>query len=115
MSMQSAIISEDLTIEGDLLARDSSLTILGKVTGDVSARAIDVQPSGEVAGTLSAETVVIAGRVRGRVTCTELSLSETAQVEADLVAGALTSRKGAVLTGKVEVTGQKTGSAVAAR
>ena len=113
--MQSAIISEDLTIEGDLLAKESSLTILGKVTGDVSARAIDVQPTGEVSGTLSAETVVIGGRVRGRVTCAELSLAETARVEADLVAGALTSRKGATLTGKVEVTGQKPGASAAAR
>ena len=51
--MQSAIISEDLTIEGDLLAKESSLTILGTVTGDVSARAIDVQPTGVVTGTLS--------------------------------------------------------------
>lgn len=112
--MQSAIISEDLTIEGDLVARDSGLTILGTVTGDVSARAIDVQPTGQVSGTVSAETVVIGGRVRGRVTCADLTLAETARVEADLVAGALTSRKGATLTGRVEVTGPRTGAAAAA-
>jgi len=111
--MQSAIISEDLTIEGDLLAKESSLTILGTVTGDVSARAIDVQPSGVVTGTLSAEAVSIGGRVKGRVTCSDLSLTETAQVEADLVTGALTSRKGAILAGKVQVTGPKTGAAAA--
>jgi cytoskeletal protein CcmA (bactofilin family) len=111
--MQSAIISEDLTIEGDLLAKDSSLTILGTVTGDVSARAIDVQPTGVVTGTLSAETVAIGGKVKGRVNCTDLSLTETARVEADLVAGALTSRKGATLRGKVEVTGPKAGAAAA--
>jgi cytoskeletal protein CcmA (bactofilin family) len=113
--MQSAIISEDLTIEGDLSAKESSLTILGTVTGDVTARAIDVQPSGVVTGTLSAETVAIGGRVKGRVTCTDLSLTDTAQVEADLVAAALTSRKGAVLRGKVEVTGPRNASAAAAR
>jgi cytoskeletal protein CcmA (bactofilin family) len=113
--MQSAIISEDLTIEGDLLARESSLTILGTVTGDVSARAIDVQQSGEVTGTLSAESIVIGGKVRGRVTCADLTLAETARVEADLATGALTSRKGAMLRGKVEVTGPKAGATAAAR
>lgn len=111
--MQSAIISEDLTIEGDLLAKDSSLTILGTVTGDVSARAIDVQPTGVVTGTLSAETVAIGGKVKGRVNCTDLSLTETARVEADLVAEGLTSRKGATLRGKVEVKGPKAGAAAA--
>jgi cytoskeletal protein CcmA (bactofilin family) len=111
--MQNAIISEDLTIEGNLTARDSSLTILGRVTGDVSARAIDVQPSGEVTGTLAAETVTIGGRVKGQVTCSDLSLNETARVEADLVTGSLSSRKGATLAGKVQVTGPKQGAAAA--
>jgi cytoskeletal protein CcmA (bactofilin family) len=111
--MQNAIISEDLVIEGNLLAQEASLTILGRVTGDVSARAIDVQPSGEVTGTLSAETVVIGGRVRGQVNCADLSLNETARVEADLVTGSLSSRKGATLTGKVQVTGPKAGAAAA--
>jgi cytoskeletal protein CcmA (bactofilin family) len=111
--MQSAIISEDLTIEGDLIAKDSSLTILGSVTGDVSAPAIDVQPTGIVTGTLSAQTITIGGRVKGRVSCTDLALTETAQVEADLVAAALTSRKGATLRGKVEVSGPGTKAAAA--
>jgi alanine racemase len=105
--MQSAIISEDLTIEGDLTG--TSLTILGRV-GDVS---IDVQPTGEVSGTLSAETVSIGGRVKGRVTCADLTLTETARVEADLVAGSLTSRKGATLAGKVEVRAPKPGASAA--
>jgi cytoskeletal protein CcmA (bactofilin family) len=113
--MQNAIISEDLIIEGNLTAGESSLTILGRVTGDVSARAIDVQPSGEVTGTLAAETVTIGGRVKGQVTCADLSLNETARVEADLVTGTLSSRKGALLAGKVQVTGPAKGDGAPTR
>jgi cytoskeletal protein CcmA (bactofilin family) len=103
--MHSAIISEDLTIEGDLLAKDSSLTINGKVTGDVTAKSIDVRPEGQVTGTLSAESVVIGGTVKGKVACSDLALEETARVEADLATSSLTSRKGAKLSGRVEVKG----------
>ena len=103
--MQSAIISEDLTIEGDLLAGDSSLSISGTITGDVTARTIDIRPEGAVTGTLKAEQVTVGGRLAGRVACRDLSLEETARVEADLTVDSLTSRKGAVLKGKVEVKG----------
>ena len=113
--MNSAIISEDLTIEGDLLAGESNLTISGTVTGDVTAKAIDIRPEGKVTGTLSAEQVTVGGRVSGRVTCGDLSLEETARVEADLQVGTLVSRKGATLTGRVEVTGGKSSASAAAR
>ena len=46
-------------------------------------------------------------------TCTDLSLNETARVEADLSTGSLSSRKGATLAGKVQVTGPKQGAAAA--
>lgn len=113
--MTSAIISEDLTIEGDLIAGDSSLTISGTVTGDVTARTIDIRPEGRISGTLSADQVNVGGQVSGRVTCADLLLEETARVEADLSVGTLTSRKGATLSGKVEVTGQKPAASAAAR
>lgn len=113
--MNSAIISDDLTIEGDLLAGDSSLTISGTVTGDVTARTIDIRPEGNVTGTLSADQVTVGGRVSGRVACGDLLLEETARVEADLSVGSLTSRKGAMLSGKVEVTGRKPATSAAAR
>lgn len=113
--MSSAIISEDLTIEGDLIAGDSSLTISGTVTGDITARMIDIRPEGTTTGTLSADQVNVGGRVSGRVTCGDLLLEETARVDADLAVGTLTSRKGATLSGKVEVTGHKPAAATAAR
>lgn len=113
--MNSAIISEDLTIEGDLLAGDSNLTISGTVTGDVTARAIDIRPEGKVTGTLSADQVTVGGKLSGRVTCGDLTLEETARVEADLEVGALVSRKGATLTGRVQVTGRKPAASAAAR
>lgn len=103
--MNEAIIAEDLTIDGDLLAKDTRLAVKGRINGDVVAKSIDIQPSGEVVGSLSAETVTISGTLKGSVKCSDLSLENTARVEAELTTNTLASNKGAKLIGKVEVKG----------
>ena len=65
----------------------------------------DIQPTGEVVGSLSAETVTISGTLKGSVKGTDLSLQDTARVEADLTTNSLASNKGAKLVGRVEVKG----------
>lgn len=103
--MQNTVISEDLTIEGDLVAKQTHLTISGKVTGDVTAKTVEVQSSGTVTGNLTATDVTIGGAVKGQIACDGLTLQETAKVEADIKTGSLSSTKGAALTGKIQVTG----------
>lgn len=103
--MQNAVISEDLTIEGDIIARETNLTVNGQITGDVTTKTLDVKPGGTVSGKVTAESATIGGTLKGEVTCDDLTLETTARVEADLRAKALTSSKGAALTGKVEIGG----------
>ncbi len=103
--MPNAVIEEDLTIEGDLIAKESNIAIKGRITGDVQAKAVDVQPGGVVKGSVSAESVTISGELTGTVSCGDLALNETARVSADLSAKTLTSMKGSRVTGKVEIKG----------
>ena len=103
--MADAVIEEDLTIEGDLIANESKVAIKGKITGDVKAKAVDVERTGVVQGTVSAESVSISGKLNGSVSCGDLSLSETARVEADLTAKTLSSSKGSHVVGRVEIKG----------
>lgn len=103
--MTNAVIEEDLTIEGDLIATESIVAIRGRIMGDVRAKGIDVKPGGIVEGAVTAETVAISGTLTGSVSCNELSLTETAKVEADLSAKSLSSLKGARVVGKVEIKG----------
>ena len=103
--MSDAVIEEDLTIDGDLIAKQSSVAIKGRITGDVQAMAVDVQPSGVVKGTVNAERVTISGELTGTVSCADLALNETAKVEADLSAKTLTSQKGSHVVGRVEIRG----------
>ena len=103
--MPDAVIEEDLTIDGDLIAMESNVAIKGRITGDVRALAVNVQPGGVVKGTVTAERVTISGELTGTVSCTDLALNETAKVEADLTAKTLSSEKGSHLVGKVEIRG----------
>jgi cytoskeletal protein CcmA (bactofilin family) len=106
MAVNEAIISEDLTIEGDLLAKESAVLVRGRVDGNVTAKAIEIDRTGIVTGTLSADLVTISGELTGRVECADLSLSDSAKVKADLSTGTLTSSRGARLLGRVEVKGR---------
>lgn len=103
--MPDAVIEEDLTIDGDLIAKESNVAIKGKITGDVKALSVDLQPTGVVTGTVSADRVTISGQLKGSVSCTDLSLNETARVDADMTAKTLSSMKGSHVVGRIEITG----------
>lgn len=103
--MPDAVIEEDLTIDGDLIAMESNVAIKGRITGDVRALSVDVQPGGIVKGSVSAERVTISGELTGNVSCSDLSLNETAKVEADMTAKTLSSTKGSHVIGRVEIRG----------
>ena len=104
--MNDAIISEDLTIEGDVLAKESAVLVRGRVDGNVTAKTIEIDRSGVVTGSVSADVVTISGELSGRVECSDLSLGETARVKADLSTVTLSSSRGAKLAGHVEVKGR---------
>ncbi len=103
--MRNAVIGEDLTIEGDVIAKESRVEVMGLITGDLTAQAVEVQENGRVTGTVSAEEVAVHGTLTGNVSCSEISLHETARVKSNITTKYMTSVKGAQLSGKLQVSG----------
>ena len=103
--MSDAIISEDLTIEGDVVAKNSRIEIKGRITGDVTAKTVDLMSGGQIVGHVQAEDVIFRGQLKGKVACTDLELHDTAVMHSDVTAKHLTSTKGAKVSGAMKIEG----------
>jgi len=103
--MPASMIGEDLKVDGNITATEGTVNIKGRVTGDISAKAVDVATGGEVEGAVTADTVNIQGRTSGSLKCIELSLGATSEVHAQVTAQRMSSEKGAKLVGEVRITG----------
>ena len=100
-----SLIQEDLAIEGNLVAKGGSISVGGKVTGDLDAKSVEVLAQGSVKGGIRAEEVKVAGFVDGSVECNSLSLDEKSELNADVTAGTMTMSSGAKISGRVEARG----------
>ena len=103
--MTKSIIEEDLSIDGNITAKDGDIDVKGKVKGDINARSVSVLVTGQVNGAITAQSVTLQGKHSGSIDCTELSLEKSADVKADAKAQTLTSEKGARIVGKLQITG----------
>ncbi|NOD78840.1 polymer-forming cytoskeletal protein [Ruegeria sp. HKCCD4332] len=103
--MANSIVEEDLTIEGNVSSNGGGVDVKGNVVGDVSADAITVQLGGSVDGALSAKQITIEGKHNGSLSCDDLKLASSAQVQADVVARMMETESGAQVVGKVNITG----------
>src|SRR3989442_13368503 len=104
-----AKIGPSIRIKGDVTATEP-LTIAGHVDGtiEVKGHALTVTQEAHLNATITAETVVIGGRVKGRVLgATRIVVGNTATVEGDLSAPAISLADGATLHGRVETTARR--------
>jgi cytoskeletal protein CcmA (bactofilin family) len=101
-----AHIGPSIHIKGDVTAQEP-LTISGHLDGtiQVNGHALTVTPDGRLNATVTAETIVIGGRVNGRVQAgARIVVRETATVEGDLFAPMIGVADGATVSGRVETT-----------
>ncbi|KIC47495.1 hypothetical protein RA28_00935 [Ruegeria sp. ANG-S4] len=103
--MAATVIQEDLTIQGDLVAKEGAISVAGNVTGDVDAKSVEILAPGKVNGGINAEEIKIAGRVQGSVKCRALTLEEKSELKADVTAGTMKMSSGAKISGRVEASG----------
>jgi cytoskeletal protein CcmA (bactofilin family) len=99
-----AHIGPSIRIKGDITAQEP-LTIAGQVDGtiEVTGHALTVTPDGRVHATVTAESVVVAGTVTGHLHAgSRIVVRETATVEGDLTAPAISLADGAQVHGRVE-------------
>ena len=97
--VQHSIISNDLTITGDLIS-DGDITVHGIVEGSIKCRALTLGEAPTISK-IEAETVRISGTFSGDVKAKQVVLTETARVTGDIMHESLEVRPGASIEGKL--------------
>ena len=98
-------IGQGVVIEGEFKGGED-LVIDGKVDGTIELpqQVLTVGPTGRVKAQLSAKSVVVLGKVSGRIEASELvRIGETGSVEGAIAAPRLVVAVGARLQGRVDV------------
>ena len=93
-------LSADLVFEGQITGA-GDLQIDGQVKGDVRVGRLVVGETGEVEGSIAADTIEVRGRVLGGVKGKQIKLVSTAHLEGDITAEQLSIDVGAFFQGRV--------------
>ena len=96
-----SLLSSDLTIKGNVLT-SGDIQIEGTIEGDVRAHLLTVGESATIKGEISADDVVVNGRVVGRLRGLKVRLTATARVEGDIVHKTIAIESGAYFEGSVQ-------------
>ena len=96
----STLLSKDAEIKGSVKTQ-GSVRVDGTVIGDViSSQTVTIGATGVVDGNITAEDIIVAGRVKGALTARgRITLETSAQFEGDLSATKLAVAEGAVFRG----------------
>lgn len=94
-----SLLSSDLIITGDMKT-DGELQIDGRLDGNLTAGKVTIGEHGAVNGKIICTTVLIRGKVTGKIEANTIELTETANVQADLVQDKLVVANGAFFDGK---------------
>ncbi len=103
--VEQATIGRSLVIKGDVSGSES-LFIDGRVEGKINlpGNRVTIGRNGTVAANITAEEVVIMGKVQGNVDCADrLDLRAEAVLTGDVITHRISVEDGAVLKGGVEV------------
>lgn len=94
-----SILSKDVVITGEIKT-DGDVQIEGRLDGNIKAASVTIGEHGAVNGKIDAQTVFVRGKVTGKIVGGSVDLSETANVQADIVQDHLTIANGAFFDGK---------------
>ena len=92
------IISSDMRITGNITS-EGEVQVDGVVDGDVRGGKISVGASGHIAGAVSADRILVRGRVNGQIRAQVVTLTRSAQVKGDIFHDTLSMESGAKLEG----------------
>lgn len=107
-----AWVGRALVIQGKVTSTEN-LTIDGRVEGtiDLGDHSLTIRNGASVQADLVAETIVVSGSVTGNVLASvKVDLHATASVTGDITAPLLLMADGAVVTGKVDAAGKRSGA-----
>lgn len=93
-----SIVSANLRVTGDLES-EGDIQIDGHVEGDVRSNSVTVGEHAVVSGAILAQTVHVAGTVKGQINGKTVELTRTAKVTGDIVHESLAIEAGAYIQG----------------
>ncbi|WP_373088504.1 polymer-forming cytoskeletal protein [Sneathiella sp.] len=96
-----SIISESLTIEGNLIS-EGEVQIDGQVNGGIKANTLTIGQSATITGDIDAGTLVIRGEVNGSLKGDEITVTSTATVRGDILHASLSIEPGAKIDGHLK-------------
>ena len=108
-----SVLGPDTAITGDIVA-SADLHVDGKVDGDIACQSLVQGESGEITGSIRAETARIAGRLKGSIAARELVILKSAHIEGDVTYEALTIEQGAQVDGRFSPRGHAVAAATQA-
>ena len=95
----STVIQSDLTIIGDLQT-DGHIEVDGRVIGNVSGSSVTVGETGQIEGSILADTITILGIAVGPVQANKVLIGNSAQVVGNIFHNELTVEPGAYHEGR---------------
>jgi cytoskeletal protein CcmA (bactofilin family) len=100
------LIGAKAKLTGEIVCEED-LAIHGRVDGKVrGARKVSVAAGGEVEGEIHAKSAVLSGRLKGLLEAAERAeLTATAVLEGDVRAPKIVIAEGAVIQGKIDMSG----------
>ena len=96
-----SILSADLHITGNMKTT-GDIQVEGTVEGDIRAHLLTIGESATIKGEVTADDVVINGRIVGRVRGLKVRLTSTARVEGDIIHKTIAIESGAHFEGSVQ-------------
>lgn len=94
-----SVFGADIRIKGDVHA-SADLHIDGHVEGDVSCTALVQGESGEIIGSVKAESARLSGTVKGTINVRDLVVLKSARIQGDVHYDSLTIEQGAQVDGR---------------
>ena len=97
-----SVISNDLKIigQGLKIISQGTLQVDGEVEGDVAGADVIIGEQGKVTGTVSAERVIVRGKISGVIRGMTVALQASARVEGDIHHMSLAIEQGAEFDGR---------------
>ena len=92
------IISSDMRITGNVTS-EGEVQVDGVVDGDVRGARVSVGMTGHIAGAVTADRILVRGKINGQIRAQVVTFTRSAQVKGDVFHDTLSMEPGAKLEG----------------
>lgn len=93
-----SVIDPWLTITGNLLS-EGEIQVEGQIQGDIRCANLIVGKDANIVGSITAEEVIVRGKVKGLIRANRVTLQDTAVVESDIYHKSMSIEQGASFEG----------------